>query len=404
MGEPFLDLADPGAFVAGVPHDYFAWLRANSPVHRQPEPGGRGFWAVTRHEDVQAVERDTETYSSWVGTSLLQDMPEPDLGFMRLQMLNMDAPQHTKLRALVNRGFTPRQIGRLQEHVVELTRSIIDGIARQGECDLVTEVAAELPLQVIAELIGIPVADRRKLFDWTNRLIGIDDPEFAASDDGLDARVAMVEMFAYAHELAEARRREPRDDNISTLVQAEVDGEALTDIEFNMFFLLLLVAGNETTRNAISGGVLTLSEHPDERRRVLDDPSLLSSAVEEILRWVSPVMQFRRTATRDTVLEGVEIAEGDKVVVYYPAANRDGDAFDDPDRFDVGRTPNPHLAFGIGPHFCLGASLARLEVRTMLGELLRRLPDLEPAGPVERLQSNFINGIKHLPAAFTPEG
>jgi cholest-4-en-3-one 26-monooxygenase len=289
---------------------------------------------------------------------------------------------------------------RLEPRIRQAARSIIDKIADKGECDFVRAVAAELPLQVIAELLGIPQDDRGKLFDWSNRLIGFDDPEFQTSME--DGRQAAMEMWMYANEIAAASDRKG-EDLVSVLMSAEVDGVGLTEMEFDAFFLLLAVAGNETTRNLISGGMLALIENPAEYARLVADPSLVPSAVEEMLRWVTPVMYFRRTATRDTELRGTPIKENDKVCVYYTSANRDEDVFPDPFRFDVGRTPNEHLAFGVGQHFCLGNSLARLEIRVVFEELVRRLPDIAPAGAVRRLRSNFINGYKAIPVRFTPE-
>jgi cholest-4-en-3-one 26-monooxygenase len=396
-----VDLYDLDRFVAGVPHDVFAFLRAVAPVFRHPEPkGGAGFWVVTKYDDVAAVSKDARTFCSSRGTNIFQ-VTEEQLGQLQSFMLNMDPPAHSKYRRLVSQGFTPRQIARLETHVRELTARIVDAVAAKGECDFVTEIAAELPLQVIAEFLGVPQEDRHKVFDWSNRLIGFDDPEFQASQD--DGRQAAMEMYMYANQLATERRQQPRDDLVSMLMHGEVDGERLTEMEFDTFFLLLAVAGNETTRNLISGGMLALIEHPDQRDRLLADPTLLPTAVEEMLRWVSPVMHFRRTATRDTELHGQKIAAGDKVVVFYPSANRDEDVFPRADHFDVGRTPNEHLAFGIGEHFCLGSNLARLEIRLMFEELLTRLPDIQLAGPVHRLRSNFINGIKRMPVRFTPE-
>ncbi len=301
---------------------------------------------------------------------------------------------------MVNKGFTKRMIDTMEGHIAALSKEIVDGIARKGECDFVDAVASELPLLVIAELVGAPTGDRRKLFDWSNRLIGFEDPEFAAESAAVDT---MGELFEYAGHLAARRRSDPKDDLTSVLVHAEVDGERLDELGFNMFFMLLILAGNETTRNAISGGMLAFSEHPDEWRRLRADPSLLPSATEEILRYVSPVISMRRTATRDTELAGRAIAEGDKVVMFYPAANRDAAVFDDPDRFDVSRDPNHHLAFGWGPHFCLGASLARGEIRGIFAELLRRLPDIEVCGEVRRLRSATVSSIKSMPVRFTPE-
>jgi cholest-4-en-3-one 26-monooxygenase len=396
-----IDLIDADTYVAGVPHEQFRRLRAEAPVFRHREAEGPGFWAVTKYHDVLAVSRDHKSYSSHRGSALLVDRSPEDLAEMQMMMLNMDPPRHTKLRMLVNKGFTPRTMAELEPHVREIAARIVDAVAPRGECDFVTEVAAELPLQVIAELVGIPLEDRQMVFDWSNRLIGFDDPEFQTTLD--DGKLAATEMYMYANQLAQQRRKNPRRDLISVLLDAEVDGEKLSELELDVFFLLLSVAGNETTRNLISGGMRTLIEHPAERRRLIENPRLLESAVEEMLRWVSPVMHFRRTATHDTELHGEKIREGDKVVIWYISANRDEDVFPEPERFDVARTPNDHLAFGLGAHFCLGNNLARLEIRLVFEELLRRLPDIELAAPPRRLRSNFINGIKSMPVRFTPE-
>jgi cholest-4-en-3-one 26-monooxygenase len=396
-----IDLTDPDVFVKGVPYEQFALLRREAPVFRHPEPGLPGFWAITRYQDVVDVSRDSATYSSERMSALFNDPTEESLQSLRLMMLNMDPPRHTKLRGLVNKGFTPRMIERLKERVGEVCREIVDRVAERGECDFVREIAAELPLQVIAEMIGIPEQDRNQIFEWSNKLVGFDDPEFRNSPE--EAMQVSMEMYLYANELALQRKDSPREDLVSVLMRAEVDGERLTELEFDVFFLLLAVAGNETTRNLISGGMQALFDHPEQWRRLREDRSLLPSAVEEMLRWVTPVMMFRRTAMRDTAIAGQPIAEGDKVVVYYPSANRDETVFEEPDRFDVARRPNEHLTFGGGgAHFCLGANLARLEIRLMFDELLRRLPDIEPAGPSRRLRSNFINGIKAMPVRFSP--
>jgi cytochrome P450 len=299
----------------------------------------------------------------------------------------------------VQKAFVPRAIERLNESVAANAREIVDDFAAAGGGDFVEDVAAELPLRVLAELLGVPREDRHLLFDWSNRLIGSDDPEFGGGDP-MQFAAAFMEMFSYGNNIADDRRANPRDDLVSVIANAEVEGERLTQVEFNMFWLLLVIAGNETTRNLLSGGTLALIEHPDQRDRLLTDPALLPTAIEEMLRFVSPVIHFRRTATQDTEVAGQPIASGDKVVVYYVSANRDETVFADPDRFDVARTPNEHVAFGVGPHFCLGAHLARQEIGTMFTLLLERVPRLELTGPVQRMQSAFINGIKHLPVAI----
>jgi len=396
-----VELVDPDAYADGVPHETFARLRREAPVYRHEQPGASPFWAVTRYHDIVAVSRDWATYSSERRGALLGEPPEEALATQRLMMLNMDPPRHSKLRALVNKGFTPRQIGLLTEPVRRVCNELVETVAARGECDFVTEIAAELPLQVIAELLGIPQADRHQVFEWSNTMVGADDPEWRGSPE--DAQNAAMSMYGYANDLALQRKDRPRDDLVSVLMQAEVDGEQLSEMEFDLFFLLLAVAGNETTRNLISGGMLALIQHPDQRRRLLEDRSLLDTGVEELLRWVTPVMQFQRTAQRDTQIAGVPIAEGERVALYYVSANRDEAVFDDPMTFDVGRTPNEHITFGAGgPHFCLGNSLARLEIRTVFDVLLDRLPDIELDGPPRKLRSNFLNGIKSMPVRFSP--
>ena len=402
-----VDLFDPDAYLQGVPHDAFAKLRREAPVYRHPRVGLPPFWAVTRYHDAVEVSRDWATFSSERKGALLREPPEEALETQRLMMLNMDPPRHAKLRGLVNKGFTPRIVNQLTPAIRGICAEILDAVSERGECDFVREVAAELPLRVIAELLGIPRSDRHQVFEWSNTMIASDDPEWQRSPE--ESMSAAMAMYAYANELALQRRDEPREDLVSVLMQAEVDegdpsgGRRLSEMEFDLFFLLLAVAGNETTRNLISGGMLALIEHPDQARRLRGDPSLLEPAVEEMLRWVTPVMQFQRTAQRDTEIGGQRIAEGDRVAIYYVSANRDEAVFERPDRFDVGRSPNEHLTFGGGgPHFCLGANLARLEIRLMFEQLLDRLTHIELNGPPRRLRSNFINGLKEMPVRFEP--
>ena len=397
-----VDLFNPETFVQGVPHHIFKLLRKEAPVFWHPEPEGPGFWVITKHEDVDHVSMHPETFSSGKGGSFIVDPPPEAGAVLGLLLLNQDAPQHTRYRRLVSRAFTPKLVLSLEPHIRDVTNGIIDKIADKGECDFVTDIAADLPLQAIALLIGVPMEDRQKVFDWSNQMIGAEDPEYSTGPEV--PMVASMELYAYAQQLADQRRKEPKDDIVTTLLQADFDGEELTEADFNAFFLLLSVAGNETTRNTISHGMKALMDHPDQRQRLLDDPTMITTAVDEILRWSSPVMQFRRTVMHDTEIRGVKIKEGDKVVIYYGSANRDEDVFPDADTFDVGRTPNPHVAFGPGgPHFCLGANLARLEIRIMFETLMKRLPEMEQAGPASYLRSNFIGGIKHLPVKYTPE-
>jgi len=403
-------LLEPETFAHGVPHEIFKRLRAECPVYWNSgrpareravgilEPEQRGFWVVTRHADVTAVSKDSELFSSERGTAINADMRPQDLDMFRQQMIHMDPPRHIALRSSINDFFKPRTIRKLDGRVRELTREILDEVAGRGECDFVNDIAAELPLLVLAEMLGVPREERRILFDWTNRLMGLDDPEYG---DPYDAQAALMELFQYSAQLANARKENPRDDLMSVLVNAEIDGRKLEYMEINMMFFLMVIAGNETTRNALSGGIRALCDFPDQRARLVENPLLIKTAVEEIVRWHSPVMQFRRTATRDTEIAGQLIAEDDKVVIFYGSANRDENAFERADEFDVGRNPNPHLGFGVGNHFCLGANLARSEMRIMLEEILVRIPDFEIAGAVEQMRSNFIHGIKRMPIRFT---
>ncbi len=398
---PEIDLTDPDNFVAGVPHHWFRKLRAEAPVYWHEESDdGPGFWAITKYEDLKHVSRSPKLFCSSQGTNIESHDGET-LQRLQMIMLNMDPPKHVKFRRLVQRGFTPNRVQHMEARTRERARAIVDAVAGRGECDFVNDVAAELPLQVIADLMGVPQEDRRILFDLSNRLIGFEDPEFQTSRE--DAMQASAEMWAYANQLAARRREGPQDDLTTALLTGEVDGERLNELEYDSFFLLLAVAGNETTRNLISHGMLALMRHPESRDRLVADPSLIPDAVEEMLRYSPPVMYFRRTATADTEIRGVPIRAGDKVVLYYPSVNRDEDVFEDPDRFDVTRSPNHHLAFGIGEHFCLGANLARLEINILFEELLARLPDMEIAGEVRRLRSSFIDGIKEIPVRYTPE-
>jgi cytochrome P450 len=401
-----IDLINPDKYVAeGPPFEAFRRLRAEAPVYWHEGRGFPGFWAITKCDDLVRISRDPETFISSKGVSMATDPANADqLGAAGRMMLMTDPPRHVRLRRLVNKGFTPRQIAALEPHVRAIVRDILEDVAPRGECDFVEDIAARLPLAIICEMMGVPRADWHYMFELSNRTIGADDPEYqvAGENQAQTAQRAMMEIFGYYARLVQARRAQPTDDLVSIITHAEVDGERLTDEEILLFCLLLILAGNETTRNATSGGMLALIEHPDQRARLLADPALIPTAVEEILRWVSPVMHFARVAARDTAIRGQPIRAGEKVVLFHISANRDEEVFADPDVFDVGRTPNDHVAFGIGEHFCLGASLARLELVVMFQELLRRLPDIEPAGPVERLRSNFIRGIKHMPVRFTP--
>jgi cholest-4-en-3-one 26-monooxygenase len=395
-----IDIQSNDIYVDGPPFEKFAWLRDNAPALRHPGMNDldvEWFWALTRHADVVEVSRQFQTYSSERNGVLL--MERDNMEETRL-LTDIDPPEHTRMRGLVNRGFTPRAIKLMSDNYIAVTEQLVAEAIEEGQVEFVTKVAAELPLIAIAQMMGIPVEDRSRVFDWSNRMIGQNDADYSGGLD--DAAAAAIELYGYAQELADDRRAAPRDDIISILVAAE-GNDALTEHEFNMFVLLLAVAGNETTRNAISHGVNALIEHPDQWELLRDNPSLVDSAVEEILRWSTPVNVFRRTATCDVELHGETIREGDSVAMFYASANRDETVFANPDRFDITRDPNPHVTFGGGgPHFCLGANLARLEMRTLFGELARRCERIEPAGEVKRLRSYFINGIKTLPVTLIP--
>lgn len=414
-----VDLFDPRTYEQGIPYDEFARLRETEPVSWHPEPAilgwpeGPGFWAVTRHEDVAAVSKNPRVFSSHRGATQLRDPDDADdLAFIQQMMLNMDPPEQVRLRKLVNTGFTPRGIARAVPVIQRIAREVIDGVGHVGTCDFAEDVGADFPLRTLCAIMGVPEEDRHLLYQWTNRVIGYQDDELSEPltdpDTGkpLNPRspTALADMFAYAHRLAEDKRDQRGDDLLSVLLGAEIEGERLSDGEFEMMFFLFTVAGNDTTHSAVPGSMLALLKHPDQLAWLCADlDTRLDRAVEELFRFCPPVIHFRRTAVTDTELGGASIHEGDKVVVFYPAANRDPEVFDRPDELRLDRHPNPHLTFGIGPHFCLGNSLARVQLVSLLRETLSRLHDLRLDGPVERLRSNFISGIKHMPVRFTAE-
>ncbi len=403
-----IDLTDLGRWAEGPPHDWFALLRREAPVFWQDEPKGRGFWSLTRYDDVHSASKDYVTFSSEVGGTSLMDLT-PEQVESRKSMLDSDPPRHTRLRNIVNKGFTPRAVNAYEDKIRGLFREILGEAFSREELDFTEDVAVELPMRILCEILGTPFEDRRYLVDLGNRMLGNTDPdmagEYVAGEADLSryahlpfSSPAALEMFDYAQRLADERRLEPHDDITTKLVEAEVNGDRLSEHEFNLFFLLLTTAGNETTRHAMSNGLLALLEHPGERDRIVADPSLIPTAVEEILRWTPSLYHFRRTATRDVELHGTTIRAGDKVVLWYVSGNRDEEQFPDPFRFDAGRSPNKHLAFGLGgPHFCLGAHLARLELGIWLEETLPWLPRIELAGPPARLRSNFFHGVKSVP-------
>jgi len=396
-----IDLNDPDNFVNGTPHHWFKELRQGDPVHWHEEQNGPGFWCITKYEDVKTISRNPLLFSSWIGGTNIEDRDEASLAGMRMIMLNMDPPQHVKFRRIVQRGFTPQMVAKQETYLRGLAKRIVDAVAHRDECEFVEELAAELPLQVICELMGVPQEDRKLIFELSNKLIGFGDPEFQNTE--ADARDASAQMFGFAMKLAEKYRKEPADNLTTALLLTEADGEKLSEIEFCSFFLLLLVAGYETTRTVTTNGMKALLDHPDQLRRLAANPALVPQAVEEFVRFDPAVHYFRRTATDESVLRGRKIAKGQKVVMWYPSANRDEEVFSEPDRFDVGRENNQHLAFGIGKHFCLGANLARLELVVIFQEMLKRLKNPRLAAPPRRLRSNFINGVKEMRIAFDPE-
>ena len=400
-------LADPDSYVERVPFEWFDYLRREHPVswHGEPAPN-KGFWAVTRYDDLVRVHMDWETFSSETGAVALEEL-EPDQLEIRRSMLETDPPRHRELRNICNKRFSARGVGHYEDFIRDVARSVLDRALEREEFDFVPEISRELPIRFLCAIFTVPQEDASMLIEWGDAMIGNQDPDFSAAVvDRQDTEEfkylpfrspIALKMFEYADRQRDMRADEPQEDVITALAVANREG-VLNDHEFHNYFGLLMIAGNETTRHTISHGMQALMEHPDQLRALQDDPSRIPLAVEEILRWATPVLHFRRTATTDTELGGQPIKAGEKVVTWYISANRDEAAFRDPYRFDVARSPNEHVTFGPGgPHFCLGAHLARLETKILFQELLPRLRSIEPAGPVERMRSNFVNGIKHLP-------
>jgi cytochrome P450 len=425
---------DPRTYADGVPYDVFAQLREDTPVCWIEEPAvlgwpaGVGYWAVFRYADVRRVLRDDQIFSSWLGATQIRDPEAPeDLAFVRAMMLNMDAPDHSRLRRLLTGAFTPRAIAQLEQQIQRNAAALIEAAAAAPEVDFV-QVVADLPVLTLANVLGVPLNDRFLMYDWANRVIGYQDPDYAGrstvrpetlTDMGRRALELLpdlrprpgerprnprspsmlVDMFEYARLLAEHKRAEPGDDVMSILLRSTDEGGVSRE-EFQNLFFLFVVAGNETLRNGIPGGLLSLLQHPDQFRRLQTDPQLLSPAIEEMLRFFPPVVQFRRTARVDVEVGGQSIRAGEKVVVYFASANRDPRAFPDPDTFDIARSPNKHVSFGFGPHLCIGGHLARVQMRAVFGELLRRFRSIELAGEPVRLVSNFQHGLKSLPVRW----
>jgi cholest-4-en-3-one 26-monooxygenase len=404
MGELTLDAVDivnPDLYVQrGYPHAEWALLRREAPIYYYQRPNVDPFWAVTRHADIVNISRQPALFKSiqrlFVAVNE-PNSPPPDEAILR-QLLNMNPPEHGAYRGVVNRRFTPRTVQQLTAGIERITTEVLDDIVGRGECDFVTEVSAKLPLAVIAEMFGIPRADWPLMFRLSNEMIGPSDPEYAGESTITETvERARMEFFQYFNGLVEDRRKNPRDDLSSALANGQVNGEQLPIFELLSYFALLIIAGNETTRNATTGGLYAFIDNPDQWARLKRDPALVPKAVEEIVRWTSPVIQFTRKATEDTDLAGQKIREGDEVALFYPSANRDESVFAAPNKFDIGRYPNQHIAFGIGEHFCLGANLARLELQVMFRQLAERVDAVEVTGPIQRMRSSFVGGIKHMP-------
>ena len=403
-----IDLVDPDNYVERIPFEWFDFLRRQHPVVWHDEPAGnKGFWAVTRHDDLVNVHMDWQTYSSEKGAVALEELDEEQLQIRR-SMLETDPPRHRELRNICNKRFSARGVGAYEDFIRDVARTVLDRALEKQEFDFTIEVAKELPIRFLCAIFTVPQDDAPLLIRWGDAMIGNQDPEFTdAVVDQVDTEAyrnlpfrspIALELFEYAHRQRDQRLEEPQDDVINAITVAQREG-VLTEHDYDNYFGLLMIAGNETTRHTISHGMQALIEHPDQMKMLLDDPSLIPNAVDEILRWATPVMHFRRTATRDHELRGQPIREGDKVVTWYISANFDELTFDDPYRFDITRkNAGEHVTFGPGgPHFCLGAPLAKLETRILLQELLPRLRSIEITGRVERMRSNFVNGIKHMP-------
>ncbi len=413
-----IDLSDGELFERNEAHEAFRVLRRDGRIHWTPPTEHlKGYWSLTRYEDVLHVSRHPELFSSERGIVMFEPAnPEAETAAAAgngKMLITMDPPRHVKLRRLVNKGFTPRAVKAMEPHIREIVAGLLDDIAKKGKCDFVLDVSSQLPLAVICEMMGLEKKDWALMFELTNKVLGSGDPEYQ-TDVPEDQRgtpeaaritgnMGTFQMFGFFSQMLTERKANRKEGLISLLIDSEVDGDQLSDEDILWFCFLLILAGNETTRNAISGGLIALCENPEQKQKLIDDPSLIAKGVEEILRWVSPVTHMARVALQDTEIRGQKIAKGERVVMWYPSVNRDADFFPDPDVFDVTRTPNEHLAFGIGEHFCLGAGFARLELKVIFEEVLRRFPDIELDGQPERLRSTFIGGIKHLPVKFAPE-
>ncbi len=401
---PDFDVNDPDMYLEGLPRQQWEELRRTAPIWWQSQPRGRdgfgddGHWVLTRHADVKEVSRLDKIFSSYENGAIIrfhEGMEREQIEMQRVIMLNMDAPQHTRMRAIVSRGFTPRAVNSLKDELHRRAQNIVTEAAKKDTGDFVRDVACELPLQAITELLGVPQEDRHKIFDWSNRMVGSEDPDY----DPDDGQVAMFELMSYFMAVAEDRKETPREDIVTKLVNARIDGEDLTSDEFAFFTLLLAVAGNETTRNAISHGIVAFMDHPEQWEIYKRERP--ETTADEIVRWSTPVVSFQRTALEDVELGGQPIKAGDRVGLYYAAANFDPEVFDHPYEFDIKRDPNPHLGFGgTGAHYCIGANLARLEMNLIFNAIADVLPDISIIGEPKRLRSGWLNGIKEIPVAY----
>ena len=386
----------------GYPHQEWALLRSEAPVYWYDRGVKVPFWAITKHADIIKISRQPARFLNAPRLAVFPEFapPEEDERIAR-HLLVMDAPDHAAYRKLAAPYLTPRSIRRLESNVERITRDILDGITNDGrtsDLDFVTAVSAPLPLAVLADMLGVPREDWQLMFRWTNAIVGSQDPEYQHGETSEHSPgTARQALFEYFWKMVEDRRREPRDDIVSVLANAKLEGKDVPPFELLSYYFLLVVAGNETTRNAISGGLLAFSQNPGELEKLRRNPALIHSAVEEIVRWTTPVIQFCRTPSEDFELRGKKIRAGESMCLFYPSANRDEEVFDEPFEFRVDRQPNRHLGFGIGEHFCLGANVARLELRILFRQLAERLVEVELAGPVERLRSSFLGGVKHMP-------
>jgi cholest-4-en-3-one 26-monooxygenase len=387
----------------GPPDETLALLRREAPVFWHELDGDKapGFWAITKHDDVRTISRDPATFSSEAMGTFISDPTPEGLAAIRLTLLNMDPPRHSRYRRLVSSGFTPRMIAKLMDQIDRTATAIVDGICERGELDFVEDIAMEMPAQMICEMIGVPQPDRSQIVEWTNTMVGFDDPYWQNTPES--GEVAAASIYAYCDALADERRADPQDDILSALVHAEVDGEQLSREELDMFFVILAVAGNETTRNLITHSLVALSDHPDARRQLLDDPTLWPSATEEFLRWGTSIQNFRRTATVDTELRGQQIKAGDKVIMWYVSGNRDERFMDNPDAFIIDRPDvRRHLSFGFGIHRCMGNKLAELQLRILWEEIMQRFERVEVVGDPVRTASSFVHGFTAMPVQLHP--